>query len=171
RAIRGREHPADVEDPVLERRHVDNEVPDQRKVIERTNRDNAGAQALQQRATRPALAAVDDHRAGAAHADPTGVAEGEGGIEPSLRVDERIQHRHSGFRGHPVFLDAFARPRGPAKHLQYHLSPHTSANRTTPSAIAAAKSRLCQRTGNPKSSRIARTPSNPWSSTSASRTA
>ena len=42
------------------------------------------AERRQSRAARPALAAVDDHRTRAAHADPAGVAEGQRGVLAAL---------------------------------------------------------------------------------------
>src|SRR5206468_2892998 len=92
-------------------------------------------------------------------------------VEPALGLHQRVEHGHPLLPRDRVLLHALASAGRPAEHPQYHLSIQTTAKRTAPSAMAPAKRTRCHRTGSPKSSRMALTPSSPCRSTSPSRAA
>src|SRR6266540_3568894 len=167
----GNEDGAHAEHLVLDGRHVHDQVADEREVVERTDGHRPPRKPREQRPAGPALAAIDDHAAGAAHADATGVAEGEGGIRPALYLDERVEHGHALTGPHPVLLQALAHAGSPAKDSQYHRQPQKRANAAPPQSRASNKRRRCQRAGNPKSRRMERRPKTPCRSTSPRRAA
>src|SRR2546425_4540795 len=123
RRVRGRRRPrpeggADGAELVAERRHVHDQIPEEWKVIEGAHAQGPAPQAADPRAAGPALAPVPHHRTGAAHADATGVAEGEGGILRALDLDERVEHGGVGPRADPVLLPALGLPGRPPEHAQ-----------------------------------------------------
>src|SRR5262249_14841601 len=141
------------------------EVTNQREVVERAQGHRAPRQPGEEGTASPALASVDDHGAGAAHADPAGVAEGQGGIGAALHLDEGIEHGHALARAHPVLLHTLARAGPPAEDLQNHRHFQKRAKAAIPTSRASRKRARCHRAGSPKSRRMERIPSTPWSST------
>src|SRR5439155_25396126 len=101
-----------------ERRHVDHEVPQQRKVVERAHRDSSVAECGQARPAGPALAPVDDHAARAAHPDAAGIAEREARILPALDLDQRVEHSGVAAGVDGILLPALVVARRPPEHAE-----------------------------------------------------
>src|SRR5262249_14182921 len=100
-----------------EGRHVHHEIAQQREVVERAHGNGpACSERGQARSACPTLAPIDDHATGAAHPDPTGVAEGEARIPLSLDGDGRVEHGGIGAGVDRVLLPAFGVARGPPEH-------------------------------------------------------
>src|SRR5438132_1684427 len=117
--VRGRhERRADGRESLDERRHVDDEITQQRKVIERAHLDGAGPERRQARAARPALAAVDDHGARATHADAARVAQGQRRVLLALDGHEGVEHGGVGDGLDVIRTDLLALAGRPAEHLE-----------------------------------------------------
>src|SRR5437899_10708253 len=124
-----------------ERRHVDDEVAQQREVIEGTDANRPRAERREPRAAGPALAAVHHHRARATHADATRVAEGERGILRALDLDERVEDRRVGRDGDSIFGEAFGLTGRPAKDAERDGRRHRRRY-TTATSMSSTHDRL-----------------------------
>src|SRR5206468_8363151 len=90
---------------------------------------------------RPALTSVHHHRAGAAHPDAAGVAEGEVGSLALAHLDERVQHRGMGRRLHAELVEPTgAGLRAPAEDTEAHATPGPPRTGSPPRGCRAGRS-------------------------------
>src|SRR5256712_2248284 len=110
-----RERRADGAKFLDERRHVHDEVAEQREVVERPHADRSVTERGEPSPARPALAPVDDHCARPAHAHAAGIAKGERRVLRALDIHQSVEHGRVGAGADPIVLDAFGRVGGPAE--------------------------------------------------------